>query len=210
MLNQGSVSCSTPPIPGGFVLPPPGKLILVCAKCDSGNIVDDYDTINRINEKKCLSCGSRKVKEVAPEQKEAEPAKVLEIDEKVQQKKAEVTDMADKKKCTNCNEKYAHIEGLCDKCFHKIKGYIYKPKKNIGRHTAAAPDIENKSTENAPDQTVNEVHHILKKPPAFPLILTVDFSEHPDLLEQLQPLAKNDFRSPEEEMLFMFSTWVHK
>lgn len=260
---------------------------LECAKCGSGNIIDDYDYINRIAEKKCISCGSRRVNDIEAPPKEIEfkntdnkegimPAPIeRQCKEEGCDKQAVKDGFCIKHYKKNndggvahsrCKEegcaKQAVKEDLC--CNHyKEKtgstahrrckdpgcdkqvwngGYCYRHFKHPELRSPITSDIKKpddairgKSPLVSSAMPINPaIDHIasvyqilhstfdilnseikklsseinmwvINKPfsPEQPGILTIDFTGHEDLFEQLKDMALKDFRTPAQEVLYL-------
>ena len=98
------------------------------------------------------------------------------------------------KKCTKC-----------EKPFPPDKEHFYGDKRNPDGLTnyckACHNALSRKKTGSSPDKALKDV-----KKQEIRTVLMLDFSGHQDLLEEIREEAKNEFRTPEMQVLWWLST----
>lgn len=88
---------------------------------------------------------------------------------------------------------------ICKGCLAVRRAAGFSKKKTAG--TKAAPEIKKKTP--APDKkAVQETPSAAAKTPAAGLVLTIDFSKHQDVYDDLINTAKSQIRSPENMILY--------
>lgn len=157
---------------------------LVCTKCGSGSRIEHEG-----NDLHCKFCGNVVVEGVTPR---------WPIIEK------EVFD-AMKKKCRKCNKKNALVNGLCYGCYKEEHGHAYTPEKHRGEKKVDPAE------EKQPPVEKPEPHGPPDKGPSDRKIgrtVVVNFTDYPDLYEALTKEAKDDFRTPDAEILYLIRTLI--
>ena len=101
----------------------------------------------------------------------------------------------------------AKICKKCEKPFPPDKAHFYGDKRtpdglsNYCKVCHNALSGKTKKTRPSPDKALNDV-----KKQEFRTVLTIDFSGHQDLLEEIREAASNEFRTPEMQVLWRLST----
>jgi hypothetical protein len=206
--------------PGGSTSNLPGDQVEECAKCGGHTIVDDFENvpgIGREKYRKCHTCGSINIKTVPRSPLPVTSKGIADIKPLEETMKKDV-----KKECKihNCH-KYGSFDGMCTAHFKEIHGISYpdfrrrrksgetkeqilansgkKPETKIPTHETKTFSRETKTLKDKIEPAV------LQEFESGRFGLVVIFSDHRELFEKLTNMARADFRTEVQQILYLSS-----
>jgi hypothetical protein len=226
--------------PGGANLPLPGehnaKMIEECGHCGGHNIVDDFEYVpglGRQKYRKCI-CSCRDIKMVpAIQTVKTGPVPVMGKTHK-EPLEGTMTKDKGKKKCSDPGcDKWGSFMGKCAAGFKEAHGISYadflRRRKlgdtkeqilaNPGKPVTGKSGTANRKTKKPPSATAQMIETApvpvrgqtaLKNIADEHVAVNIDFTDHPALLQKLTTMAKADFRTESQQILYLIAHAGHE
>lgn len=158
----------------------------------------------RFGHQTCLTCAVEEIRKNKGIRMEAGPVPTHEDIRRQKMKSTPPSHANRRTHCTGCKrdkkEAGRLFKGLCPDCRNKPES-VEPP----------APPIAPKAPVAPPEQTITDPalgRTLIEGAREADLRLTIDFNDHPELLEKLRAFARKDFRAPEGQILYILKTVV--